>query len=57
MVSLFCQELGLTVAIKSYQNQAKGQGEQAVLLSLLLDNLSQKGVIFTLDALHCKKKH
>lgn len=57
LVSLFCQKTGLTIAIKDYQNQTKGEGEQRVLLSLLLENLRNKGIMFTLDALHCQKKH
>jgi hypothetical protein len=56
MVSLFCQKTGLTIAIKDYQSRSKGEGEQHVL-SLLLGNLQNKGVMFTLDALHCQKKH
>jgi DDE_Tnp_1-associated len=57
LVSLFCQQIGLTIAIKAYKNQSKGEGEQGVFLSLLLDNLTKKGIMFTLDALHCQKKH
>lgn len=57
LVSVFCQKLGLTIAIKDYQNKSKGEGEQTMLLSLLLENLRNKGIMFTLDALHCQKKH
>lgn len=54
IVSLFCQKTGLTLALTHYLN--KKEGEQANLRTLL-DNLRNKGVILTLDALHCQKKH
>lgn len=54
VVSLFCQKVGLTIAITHYLN--KKEHEITVLLTLLLDNLRDKGVMLTLDALHCQKK-
>jgi hypothetical protein len=57
IVSLFCQNTGLTVALNNYLNKTKSEGETSVFLALVLNNLRDKGVIFTLDALHCQKKH
>lgn len=54
IVSLFCQRTGLTLALTHYLN--KKEGEQANLRSLL-DNLRNKSIVLTLDALHCQKKH
>lgn len=54
IVSVFCQRTGLTVALTHYLN--KKEGEQANL-RVLLDNLRNKGIVLTLDALHCQKKH
>lgn len=54
LVSLFCQKTGLTIALQDYTN--KKDGEIAVFLELVLTSLVQKGVRFTVDALHCQKK-
>jgi hypothetical protein len=54
VVSIFCQKVGLTIAIAHYLN--KKENETTVLLTLLLDNLRNKGVMLTLDALRCQKK-
>jgi hypothetical protein len=53
LVSLYCQQTGFTVAMESYLNQKDHEGE---VFRNLLDNLRNKGVIFTLDALHTQKK-
>lgn len=53
VVSLFCQKTGLTLALTHYLN--KKECEQAVLLGIVLDNLRNKGIMLTLDALHCQK--
>lgn len=53
LVSFYCQQTGLTVAMASYLNQKDHEGE---VFRNLLDNLRNKGVIFTLDALHTQKK-
>lgn len=53
LVSLYCQQTGLTVAMESYLNHKDHEGE---IFRNLLDNLQNKGVIFTLDALHTQKK-
>lgn len=54
IVSIFCQRTGLTLALTHYLNNK--EGEQANLCTLL-DDLRNKGIILTLDALHCQKKH
>ena len=53
IVSFYCQQSGLTVAMESYLNSKEHEGE---VFPNLLDNLRNKGVIFTLDALHTQKK-
>lgn len=53
VVSLFCKRLGLVVALDAHQN--KKESEIAVM-NTLLEWVKDKGVIFTLDALHCQKK-
>ena len=56
LVSLFCKEMGLTVAISSYENKEKNVGESSVLLALVDNYFAEKGLTFTMDALHCQKK-
>lgn len=53
VVSLYCQRTGLTHALASYTD--KKSGELTVLRDLL-PSLQQRGVVLTLDALHCQKK-
>ena len=53
VVSLYCQRTGLAAAIQDYTD--KKSGEMQVLRELL-PLLQQRGVIFTLDALHGQKK-
>lgn len=53
IVSLYCQQSGLTVAMKEYLNK---KDNEIVIFQELLDNLRDKGLIITLDALHCQKK-
>jgi DDE_Tnp_1-associated len=53
VVSLFCKRLGLVVALEAHQN--KKESEIAVIRTLLAW-VKDKGVVFTLDALHCQKK-
>ena len=49
VVSLYCQRTGLTAALQDYTD--KKSGEMSVLRQLLL-LLQERGVVFTLDALH-----
>ncbi|GAA4015395.1 hypothetical protein GCM10022408_30860 [Hymenobacter fastidiosus] len=53
MVSLYCQRTGLTLALQDYTD--KKTGEMSVLRDLLA-GLQDRGVVFTLDALHAQKK-
>ncbi len=57
VVSLFCQKTGLSILLKDYMNKDKQESEAKIVLELLLKNLKYKGLMFTLDALHCQKKH
>ncbi|WP_375562489.1 ISAs1 family transposase [Bernardetia sp. OM2101] len=57
VVSLFCQKTGLSILLKDYMNKDKQESEAKIVLELLLKNLKDKGLMFTLDALHCQKKH
>jgi len=52
MVSLFCQKTGLVYQMQEYRSKKKNEAE--VLRQTLLD-LKDKGLIITLDALHCQK--
>ena len=52
VVSLYCQRTGLTAALQDYTD--KKSGEMSVLRQLLL-LLQERGVVFTLDALHGQK--
>lgn len=56
VVSLFCQKTGLSILLQDYLNKSKSASEGKVALGLILDNLLNKGLMFTLDALHCQKK-
>ncbi len=53
LVSFYCQRTGLTLAVQDYTDQKTG--ELSVVRELLA-NLQQRGVVFTLDALHAQKK-
>ena len=53
MVSLFLQNLGVVIGAKRYENGKEGEGQN---LRQLLTILQDKGVVITLDALHCQKK-
>jgi hypothetical protein len=56
VVSLFCQKTGLSLLLQDYMNKNKSASEGEVALELILNNLKNKGLMFTFDALHCKKK-
>ena len=53
MVSLFLQKLEVVLGTERYENGKSGEGKA---LQELLYLLKDKGVIITLDALHCQKK-
>jgi len=53
MVSLFLQKLEVVLGTQRYENGKSGEGKS---LQELLYLLKDKGVIITLDALHCQKK-
>jgi hypothetical protein len=53
IVSAFSHEKGLVVAQKRFRH--KKVGEQEIVLQLV-DELAGKGLVLTLDALHCQKK-
>lgn len=52
MVSLFCQKTG--VVLKT-QRKNNAKGGEIPALNELLEQLQDRGMIITLDALHCKK--
>ena len=53
IVSVFCDELGLVLTSASMSNKESNEGTVA---QELIKSLELKGVTFTMDALHCKKK-
>lgn len=53
IVSSFCNKKGIVFNSKSFENKKENEGETARELIKLFKN---KGVTFTLDALHCQKK-
>jgi hypothetical protein len=53
LVSLFCARTGLTLALSKVDNSKQGEG---AVVCTLINALDVKGVVFTLDALHCQKK-
>lgn len=53
MVSLFLQRIGVVIGVNRYENGKKGEGSS---LRELLQVLQDKGIVLTLDALHCQKK-
>jgi hypothetical protein len=53
MVSSFCNKKGIVINTESFENKKENEGETARELIRLFEN---KGVTFTLDALHCQKK-
>lgn len=53
MVSLFVQKTGTVIGVNRYENGKKGEGPA---LRELLEEFEGKGVVITLDALHCQKK-
>ena len=54
VVSMFCQESGLVRSIKDYRNKTKKTGE-ANVARFLIEQLTDMGITFTLDALHTQK--
>ena len=53
VVSLYCQRTGLTAALQDYTDKKSGEMD---VLRQLLPLLQERGVVFTLDALHGQKK-
>lgn len=53
IVSMFCQRNGIVLASKSYD---KKKGSEIYCVQDLIAQLEQKGMVLTLDALHCQKK-
>lgn len=53
LVSAFCQQTGLIEEVERFEN-----GKQSEIASVrdLLGRLQQRGLLLTLDALHCQKK-
>lgn len=56
LVSLYCQKTGLSILLHEYMNKDKSESESKLVLKLLLENLANKGLMITLDALYCQKK-
>ena len=60
MVSLFVQKLEVVIGVGRYENAcpdtSMGKSGEGASLQELLTILNRKGVIITLDALHCQKK-
>lgn len=60
MVSLFLQKLEIVLGVERYENACPetsvGKSGEGASLQDLLIILKDKGVIITLDALHCQKK-
>lgn len=53
MVSLFSEKMGVVLGAVSIENKKAHEGQAA---RELIELLELKGLTFTLDALHCKKK-
>lgn len=53
MVSMFCSKKGIVISSKSIENKKSNEGDAA---RTLIEQLELKGVVFTMDALHCQKK-
>ena len=54
MVSLFTHKVGVVLGAQSIENKKENEGQAA---RELISKFSEKGIIFTMDALHCQKKH
>lgn len=54
VVSLFAQESGLVMAIQPFRSK---KAYEPQVVRELISKLGLKDVIYTLDALHCQKKH
>lgn len=55
VVSIFNHESGLVYAVEHYRRKSKEKGE-APLARHLIKTLKNKGLVFTMDALHSQKK-
>lgn len=53
MVSMFCSKMGVVISSKAIENKKSNEGDAA---RMLIDQLELKGMVFTMDALHCQKK-
>ena len=57
LVSAFTQQQGLVLASARYHSKATSEVVVTrTLIETLVEALGLKGVVFTLDALHCRKK-
>lgn len=53
IVSLFCHKTGIVIQSTGYENKLKSEIHS---VQELIAGLEQKGMILTLDAIHCQKK-
>jgi hypothetical protein len=53
LVSVFNHEIGIVLTSSAYENKAKSEIHS---VQELISKLEQKGMVLTLDALHCQKK-
>ena len=53
LVSAFCQQTGLVQQVKRLEN---GKSSEIASVQELIGQLAGKGLLLTLDALHCQKK-
>jgi len=54
IISLYCRETGIALLVQQAERKQK---DEIAVMQDLIEKFSQKGVIFTFDALHCQKKH
>jgi DDE_Tnp_1-associated len=53
LVTLFCTKLGVAFTCRHYDN---GKKSEIHVAQEMIEQLAQKGVVLTLDAVHCQKK-
>ena len=53
MVSMFAHKMGIVLRSNNYENKNRSEIHS---VQELISHLEQRGIVLTLDALHCQKK-
>lgn len=54
LVSAYSHKQGIVIAAEQFESK---KGSELKVVQTMLEALNLEGVVFTMDALHCKKKY